>query len=159
MKKIILFIALASLSLQIRAQQSHTTSDTTHHKIQGSFGDPNADINIDEPTNDSKVSADNQNMIFVAVEQEPHFTGGPVALNKFIHENLKNPNNVLGRIIATFIVEKDGSLSNIKVLRSPGDDVSAEAIRVLKLCPKWNPGIQNGHAVRVQYTIAIPLGN
>lgn len=159
MKKILLLLVLASLALQTRAQELHK-ADTTHNKTQGSFGDPNADINIDAPTNnDAKVPADSPDQVYSAVEKEPYFTGGPAALNKFIHENLKNPNDVLGKIIVTFVVEKDGSLSDIKVLRSPSDDVAAEAIRVLKMCPKWDPGIQNGKPVRVQYTIAVPLGS
>lgn len=160
MKKIILFIALGTCTLQVRAQNQRTGSDTTHHKIQSSMGDPNADINIDAPSSDAKVSSVDPNQIYMAVEQEPSYKdGGRVALNKFIQERLKNPNDVLGKIIVTFVVEKDGSLSDIKVLRSPSDDVAAEAIRVLKMCPKWDPGIQNGKPVRVQYTIAVPLGS
>jgi len=161
MKKTLLLAALTFFVIKSNAQVS-TKTDTAHpqvvHVKDIVITQPNdADINIDAPNNDSKVSSNNPNQIYAAVEKEPYFIGGPVALNKFIHENLKNPNDVLGRVIVTFIVEKDGSLSDIKVLRSPADDVAAEAIRVLKLCPKWNPGVQNEKPVRVQYTISVPL--
>jgi periplasmic protein TonB len=61
-------------------------------------------------------------------------------------------------VIISFLVEKDGSLSDIKVLRSFSKDVIAEIVRVMKLCPKWNPGIQNGKPVRVQYTTPVTFG-
>lgn len=159
MKKTIILIALATFALQSKAQKLHTTADTTHHKVQGSMGDPNADINVDIDSPVKVPASVDPNQIYAAVEQEPKFSGGPPALNKFLHENIKNPNNVLGKVIVTFVVEKDGGLTDIKILRSPAEDVSAETTRVLKLCPKWNPGVQNGKAVRVQYTIAIALGN
>ncbi len=60
-----------------------------------------------------------------------------------------------GRVILQFVVEKDGSLSNIAALRDPGNGLGEEAIRVLKLAPKWKPGVQNGRNVRVQYTIPV----
>ena len=62
---------------------------------------------------------------------------------------------VEGKAFMSFIVEQDGSLSNIKVLKEPGYGSGKEASRVLALSPKWNPGIQNGHKVRVQYNVPI----
>jgi TonB family protein len=102
----------------------------------------------------------NTSPIFVAVEKEPNFPGGQQKFMQFIAENIKFPqdmtvNNTSGRVIATFIVEADGSLSNIKILRSPSLSAADEAIRVLLLSPKWNPGYQNGQPVRVQFTVPI----
>ncbi|WP_461449329.1 energy transducer TonB [Mucilaginibacter sp.] len=102
----------------------------------------------------------NRQLIFTAVEKEPEFPGGQENFIQFLAANIKIPqdmivNNVSGRVIATFVVEADGSLSNIKVLRSPAESASNEAIRVLELSPKWSPGIQNGQAVRVLYAVPI----
>lgn len=97
--------------------------------------------------------------VFAAVEQEPSFIGGNENFNKFLAANIKYPasmryNNIQGKAIVTFVVEKDGSLSNIKVLRAPAPEAVLEAERVVGLSPKWKPGIQNGNPVRVQYTVA-----
>nr|WP_255563665.1 energy transducer TonB [Mucilaginibacter rivuli] len=92
--------------------------------------------------------------------------GGLDGFNLFINSKIIYPaedkkNEVQGRVIAQFVVEKDGSLSNIKILSQPSVTLGNEAIRVLKLSSKWTPGLQNGSAVRVRYTIPInfSLGN
>ena len=162
--KILLFAVLTIFVLRSNAQVKPKTDtlkqpQVVHVKDVVLTKPGDVDISIDAPVGDVKVSSDPSDQIYAAVEQEPKFAGGQVALQKFIHENLKNPNNVSGRIIATFVVEKDGSLSDIRILRYPADDVAAEAVRALKSCPKWIAGVQNGHAVRVQYTISVPVGD
>jgi TonB family protein len=101
-----------------------------------------------------------RDVIFTAVEIEPTPKGGLEEFYRFLGNNIKYPaedkkNEVQGRVIVQFIVEKDGSFSNLKVLRQPSEALGNEALRVLGLAPKWNPGIQNGRTVRVQYTIPI----
>jgi protein TonB len=126
-------------------------------------GDPNADIRIDEPVGNSDVKQvveENPNQIFTAVEQAPTFPGGEGAFGKYLGKNIRYPaiareNNVQGRVVLTFVVERDGSLTDIKVLRSLGSGTDEEAVRVLKASPKWKPGIQNGRPVRVQYSIPV----
>ncbi|MDB5149795.1 MAG: TonB family protein [Mucilaginibacter sp.] len=98
--------------------------------------------------------------VFTSVEQVPEFPGGIEAFGKFLATNVKYPkaardNNVQGRVIITFIVEKDGSLSNMKVLRGIGSGCDEEAVRVLSISPAWKPGIQNGKKVKVQYSVPI----
>ena len=98
--------------------------------------------------------------VFTEVEHEPGFPGGLDKFFKFLQQNIKYPaearkKKVEGKVFITFIIEKDGSFSNLRVLRDPGYGCGAEALRVMKLSPKWNPGIQNGHKVRVQYTMPI----
>jgi len=98
--------------------------------------------------------------VFSAVEQVPEFKGGINAFGKFLATNIRYPKdarekNIQGRVIATFVVEKDGSLSDFKVLRGIGYGCDEEAIRVLKLSPEWKPGTQNGRVVRVQYSVPI----
>lgn len=93
--------------------------------------------------------------IFNTVEVMPEPVGGMEAFNKFLSRNLRYPDGseAQGRVILTFVIEKDGSITAIQVLRSIAPELDAEAIRVLKKAPKWKPGIQNGRPVRVQYTI------
>src|ERR1700743_1246850 len=126
-------------------------------------GDPNADIKIDEPVGNSdvkQVTEEDPNKIFTAVEQEPTFAGGIEKFYAFLRNNIHYPavakeNNVQGKVFVSFVVEKDGSLTDIKVVRSLGSGTDEEAVRVLKNSPKWKPGIQNGRPVRVYYTVPI----
>ena len=98
--------------------------------------------------------------VFTSVEQVPEFKGGLEAFGKFLMTNLRYPkvardNNVQGRVVITFVVEKDGSLSNMKVVRGIGSGCDEEALRVLSISPAWKPGIQNGKPVKVQYSVPI----
>ena len=98
--------------------------------------------------------------VFTEVEHAPSYPGGINNFFQFLQQNIKYPveaknKKVEGKVFVSFIVEEDGSLSNLKVLRDPGAGCGAEALRVMKLSPKWNPGIQNKHKVRVQYTMPI----
>ncbi|MBB6111428.1 outer membrane transport energization protein TonB [Mucilaginibacter lappiensis] len=126
-------------------------------------GDPNADIRIDEPVGNSDVKqvveAD-PNQIFTSVEQVPEFPGGLDKFGAYLGKSIRYPavareNGTQGRVIVTFVVEKDGSLTDIKVTRGIGSGCDEEAVRVLKNSPKWKPGIQNGRPVRVQYSVPI----
>ncbi len=97
---------------------------------------------------------------FLVVEEAPAFLGGVSALMKYLNDNIKYPeeafkNNVQGRVICQFVVEKDGSLSEIKVLRSAHSLLDAEAVRVIESMPKWKPGKQKGQYVRVKYTLPV----
>jgi len=94
------------------------------------------------------------------IQVMPEPVGGPEAWAKFLQKNLRFPamaqeQGVGGKVFLSFIIEKDGHLSDIKVVRKAGFGFDEEALRVLKLAPAWKPGIQNGAKVRVQYTIPI----
>jgi len=98
--------------------------------------------------------------VFTSVEQVPGFPGGLDAFYTFLGKNIKYPQemldkNVQGRVIISFIVEQDGSLTNFKIVRDPGHGAGEEALRVLSLSPKWIPGTQNGKTVRVMYSVPI----
>ncbi|MEZ4901174.1 MAG: TonB family protein [Spirosomataceae bacterium] len=102
---------------------------------------------------------------FITVEVNPEYVGGMAAFRDFLSKNLRYPNaaqqsNVQGRVYINFVVEADGSLSNINVLRGIGFGCDEEAIRVMKLMPKWKPGKQSGRAVtgKVQYSNCICVG-
>ena len=98
--------------------------------------------------------------VFMVAEQMPEFPGGMKELLKFLQDNLRYPNsamekNVQGRVIVQFVVEKDGTPTEFKVLRSVDPDLDAEALRVLQTMPKWKPGMQRGEVVRVKYTVPV----
>lgn len=102
----------------------------------------------------------NTDEVFKVVEVNPEFPGGEEALYKYLAENIKYPvmaknNKVEGRVYITFVIEKDGTVSDAKVLRSVNEELDAEALRVINAMPKWKPGMQRGVPVRVQYNIPI----
>ena len=97
---------------------------------------------------------------FAAVEKLPSFPGGEEGFANYLAKSIRYPkeakdNKFTGRVIVTFIVEKDGKLTNIKVLRDIGGGCGPEAVRVLEESPNWNPGLQNGKPVRVSYTMPV----
>lgn len=107
-----------------------------------------------------KVEKPVEEEIFTAVEQQPDFPGGQSAMYKFLGENIKYPAaaqraNVSGRVFVKFVVEKDGSIGAVEVLKGIGFGCDEEAIRVIKSMPKWNPGRQNGKNVRVFYNMPV----
>ncbi len=96
----------------------------------------------------------------VIIEDQPEFPGGVEAMYKFLQENIKYPplaleNGIEGRVYVTFVVEEDGTITEPRVLRDIGGGCGREAIRVVKLMPKWKPGKQSGKPVRVQYNLPI----
>jgi protein TonB len=98
--------------------------------------------------------------VFDVVEQMPSFPGGPSALFEFLSKNIKYPavaeeNGVQGRVIVTFVVERDGSITDVRVVKSVDPSLDKEAQRVVKSMPRWIPGKQNGSAVRVKYTVPV----
>jgi protein TonB len=125
-------------------------------------GDPDAVLTVDEPVGTGTaavVEEDNQVYNTAGIEVKPDFPGGIEKFYKFVGNNYKTPEEegLKGKVYVTFVVEKDGSLTDIKVLRDIGYGTGAEAIRVLKKCPKWTPGEQNGKKVRVLYSLPITI--
>ena len=101
-----------------------------------------------------------ENKVFDVVEQMPSFPGGMGALMSWLSQNIKYPviaaeNGVQGRVIVQFVVEKDGSVTDVHVAKSVDPSLDKEAQRVVKAMPKWIPGKQNGSAVRVKYTVPV----
>lgn len=104
-------------------------------------------------------SIENSN-IFGVVEEMPSFPGGMAALMKYIKDNLRYPEicregAAMGRVNVGFIVNEDGSLSDVKVIRSISPELDKEAIRVVKSMPKWNPAKQNGKVVKMKYVVPV----
>lgn len=137
--------------------------------------DTNTEMNVvkqDAPTSDDYwvdieeydiVEADSTDEVFMVVEEMPEFPGGEEALLEYLRSNLQYPerckeNNIQGRVLITFVVNKDGSIVEPAVVKSAGPEgveLDVEALRVISGMPAWTPGMQNGEAVRVQYTIPV----
>ena len=113
------------------------------------------------PPVEAPVVEEVEEEIFVVVESMPEFPGGAQEMMKFSAENIKYPviaqeNGIQGRVICQFVIEKNGSVTDIQVVRSSGDaSLDKEAERVIKNMPKWKPGKQRGKPVRVKYTIPV----
>jgi protein TonB len=125
-------------------------------------GDPDAELTVEPVGNGpEKVVEEVDNNIYstAGIEVKPDFPGGMAKFYKFVGDNYQTPEGegLNGKVYVTFVVEKDGSLTDIKVLRDIGYGTGKEAIRVLKKCPKWSPGEQNGKPVRVLYSLPITI--
>ncbi|MBR6048778.1 MAG: energy transducer TonB [Bacteroidales bacterium] len=112
------------------------------------------------PVKIEEEEEEEEQTIFQVVENDPEFPGGVEAMYKYLAQNIKYPqlareNNITGRVYVTFVVERDGSVSGVRVLRDIGGGCGAEAVRVVKSMPKWTPGKQRGKAVRVQYNLPV----
>ncbi len=106
----------------------------------------------------SEVSVDDE--VFVVVEEQAEFPGGMDSMYAYIGENLKYPElakekGIEGRVFVSFIIEKDGSISNVKILRGIGGGCEEAAVEMIKNMPRWKPGKQRGKPVRFQFTLPI----
>ena len=108
----------------------------------------------------STAQTKKNNMVYDVVEVMPQYPGGQIAMLKYIMENIKYPKQIMeegiqGRVTVSFIVEKDGRVSNVRLLRSVQPLLDKEAIRVVKSMPKWSPGKQKGKPVRVRFNLPV----
>lgn len=122
-------------------------------------GDPDAPLTVEPVGNGPSVVEEDNNIYNTAgIEVKPEFQGGMDKFYKFISKNYTTPDDCGGgKVFVNFVVEKDGSLTDIKVLREACPGSGKEAIRVLKSCPKWNSGEQNGKKVRVLFSLPISI--
>jgi periplasmic protein TonB len=129
-------------------------------------GDPNAQEiiiapeQIAAPSKGTVVEAKVEEQIFTVVEQNPEFPGGIQEMYKYLGKNIRYPSaasraNVSGKVFLTFVVNTDGSIQDVQVLKGLGFGCDEEAIRVVKTMPKWKPGKQSGRPVRVKYNLPI----
>ena len=109
---------------------------------------------------DTKVEEVKEAEIFIVVEVEPEFPGGEEARMKFLRDNVVYPKiaretGVEGTVLVSFVVEPDGRITNVEILRGRAPSLDEEAVRVTKLMPKWKAGKQRGKSVRVKYNMPI----
>ena len=110
--------------------------------------------------NAQEKKSDNSDVVYTVVENEAEFPGGVAAMNRFLAENIKYPTlakqkNIEGKVIISFIVEKNGSLSDIRTIKDIGEGCGDEGIRIVRLMPKWKPAKQKGPPVRQQFLLPI----
>lgn len=122
--------------------------------------DKDREVVINAPVSTGPVVEEEDNVVFQVVETMPSFPGGDAALFKFLSENVKYPviaqeNGIQGRVICQFVVNRDGSIVDVVVVRPVDPSLDKEAIRVIKSMPRWTPGRQRGKAVRVKYTLPV----
>lgn len=124
--------------------------------------DVNGEISIPAPEikQEEEVVDEEEKTIFTVVEQQAAFPGGQQALMQYLHDNIKYPaqareTGTQGKVYVTFVVERDGSLTDVKILRDIGSGCGDEAIRVVKSMPKWTPAKQRGKAVRQQFNLPV----
>ena len=124
-------------------------------------GDPDAELTVEPVGNGPKDVVEEDNNIYntAGIEVKPEPQGGFEKFYKYVANNYRTPEEegLKGKVFVTFVVEKDGSLTDIKVVRDIGYGTGKEAIRVLKSAPKWIPGEQNGKKVRVLYSLPITI--
>lgn len=133
----------------------------TEHIEMTSEIDEKTEIVVAPPVSAPVEEEEDEHVVFVVVETMPEFPGGQQQLFRYLSENIKYPviaqeNGIQGKVICQFVVNKDGSIVEVEVVRSGGDaSLDKEAIRVIKSMPKWNPGKQRGKPVRVKYTVPV----
>jgi protein TonB len=124
-------------------------------------GDPDAQLTVEPVGNGPAAVVEEDNTVYntAGIEVKPDFPGGMDKFYKFVGNNYQTPeeDGLKGKVYVTFVVEKDGSLTDIKVIRDIGFGTGKEALRVLNKCPRWTPGEQNGKKVRVLYSLPITI--
>jgi periplasmic protein TonB len=122
--------------------------------------DKDKQVVIQAPVASGPAIDEDVDVVFVVVESMPSFPGGEGALMKYLSDNIKYPviaqeTGTQGRVICQFVVNRDGSIVDIEVVRSVDKSLDAEAVRVISRMPRWTPGKQRGKTVRVKYTLPV----
>lgn len=164
MKKISMLILIL-----ICFTQCHSSTETKTSKDKKTEQNISKENDFDESVSETNTTTNDNNKIQIkedtkiydidSIDVKPDFEGGIAKLQKFIRFNYKYPEEegLTGKVDVNFVVEKNGSLSDIKVTRDIGFGTGDEAIRVLKKCPKWFPATHNNKLVRVRYYLTIPI--
>ncbi len=129
-------------------------------EIEDSEADDETMIDVAPIITTSEEEEEDEAQVFFIVEDMPEFPGGELALRKFIANSIKYPviaqeNGIQGKVYVTFVVDKNGAVSNAKIARGVDPSIDKEALRVVSNLPKWKPGKQRGKPVRVSYTVPI----
>ena len=146
---------------EMKSQDDLAETNTAIGAFTVEGNDETAEVkHVEEKIAEPEPVKEEETKVFDVVEQMPSFPGGPSALMQYLSSNIKYPvvaeeNGVQGRVVCTFVVERDGSITDVRVVKSVDPSLDKEAVRVVKGMPKWIPGKQNGSAVRVKYTVPV----
>jgi hypothetical protein len=162
MKKLFFLSLFLSVSFSFGQTKKKETSDPLPiNESQIQTVKVKSDEGYDDPIMRPQAVVNDDNAIYntAGIEVKPEFPGGPTKMYEFIDKNFIKPKGevIKGKVYVTLVVEKDGTLTDIKVLRDLGYGTGKEAIRVLKMMPKWSPGEQNGRKVRCTYSFPITV--
>lgn len=149
-----------SIKIEYRLNGTHTPVLNENATVKKGYNNLNTITVMGYAAKQQNTEGDNIIYSFVSMETPPSYPGGIAKFYQFLGENIKYPEeahkeNIQGNVFVSFTVEKDGSLNDIKIDRKLGYGADEEAIRVLQLSKKWNPGIQKGKPVRVKYNLPI----
>ena len=148
------------------ADKLNVVDENPEVELKDEIAPPENDVELktvdeaDDPEQPTAVDMENNPLNFRVVEQLPEFPGGAVEFMKWLTRNLRYPasaqqRRIQGKVVAQFIVNKDGSISNIQILRSVEPSLDREALRVLHMMPQWKPGLQDDRPCRTQVCIPI----
>jgi protein TonB len=145
---------------EVRDEEPITEIKDIKENVEISNANREGDENAEPVVNEIIEAPVVETKVFTIVEQMPEFPGGEGALFKFIQSNIQYPpmerdNDIQGRVIVGFVVNEDGSVSDVSVKKGVSAGLDKEAIRVVKLLPKFKPGKQQGKAVKVAYVLPI----
>ena len=146
---------------EMKSQDDLAETNTAIGAFTVEGNDETAEVkHVEEKIAEPEPVKEEETKVFDVVEQMPSFPGGAGTLMQYLSSNIKYPvvaeeNGVQGRVVCTFVVEKDGSITDVRVIKSVDPSLDKEAMRVVKSMPKWIPGKQNGAAVRVKYTVPV----
>lgn len=145
----------------VQSKQKETNQPVTRNSVQSqNISSSQSQSNVSSFNAGAKPEPVKTDAVFDVVEEMPSFPGGASGLMAYLGQNIKYPvvaeeNGIQGRVIVTFVVERDGSITDVKVVKSVDPSLDKEAVRVIKIMPRWKPGKQNGAAVRVKYTTPV----
>ena len=155
----VLFVPLA-VALLLASNISCVSTEKEQEQAVSPVSEKQVVPSVPEEQAAPSRTADIPEELFQVVEEMPEFPGGMQECMKFLGKNIKYPpqaikNEIQGRVIVTFVIMKDGSITNAEVVRGVDPLLDKEALRVVNLMPKWKPGKQRGKAVNVKYTIPV----
>lgn len=158
-KTVIKFLPPKVTEKEVVEEEPMPTIEEIKENETGAVAVEGTDIVFDEPA--PVMAEENEDdKVFMAVEQQAEFPGGMAAMYKFLNKNQKYPASarrmgVEGKVFVKFIVDKEGAISNIEIMKGINADLDKEAIRLIKLMPPWKPGKQNGRSVKSQFVLPI----
>ena len=158
LQKVIKFVPPKVVKEEV-VEEIPTIEEIKQHEVAAVEVEGPTEIVFDEPV-EEVVVAEDENKIFTVVEQQPEFQGGYEAMMNFLKKNIRYPASarrmgVDGTVYVSFVVSKDGSISEVKVIRGLSADLDQEAVRVVSMMPPWRPGKQNGKPVFVRFVLPI----
>jgi periplasmic protein TonB len=156
LQKVIKFVPPKVVKEEV-VEEVPTIEEIKQNEVAAVEVEGDTEVVFEEP---APVVVEDENKVFMVVEQQPEFEGGYEAMMNFIRKNMKYPASarrmgVDGTVYVSFVVGKDGSINDVKVLRGISADCDKEAVRVVQMMPHWKPGKQNGKPVFVRFNLPI----